>query len=47
MKGHSKSLRVIIGRSMAGTLRQGDSGELTFEYESRYSGPPSARPLQD
>lgn len=40
MKGSSKLLRVIIGGSMAGALRQGDSGELAFEYESRYSGPP-------
>lgn len=36
----TRKLKVIIGGSVAGTLSQSGSGALSFEYESRYDGPP-------
>lgn len=36
----ARRLKVIIGGSVAGTLSQGASGAISFEYEGHYDGPP-------
>ncbi|MEG0477502.1 MAG: type II toxin-antitoxin system HipA family toxin [Raoultibacter sp.] len=36
----ARTLKVVIAGQMAGSLTQGSSGQITFSYESGYSGPP-------
>lgn len=38
--GELKTLKVVLGAAIAGTLSQGESGVLSFTYDSGYSGTP-------
>lgn len=38
--GELKTLKVVLGAAIAGTLNQGESGALSFTYDSGYSGTP-------